>query len=105
MSNKHDDGSQAWFDAQMRMRAQQRHNQRNTNPLDQRVTYKDPAAKEAEIHDPYIRDLVAKRAQQPHYGPIPLEKEVNRKYSRSMIIVFESKICPTNSSPISNLSR
>jgi hypothetical protein len=73
MTNKYDDGSQAWFDAQMRMRAQQRHNQRNTNPLDQRVTYKDQAAKEAEIHDPFIRELIAK---QPHYGPIPLEKEV-----------------------------
>jgi len=77
MSNKHDDGSQAWFDAQMRMRAQQRHNQRNNNPLDQRVTYKDQAAKEAEIHDPFIRELIAKRNQQPHYEAVPLNKEVN----------------------------
>jgi len=72
---KSDDGSQAWFDAQLRMRAQQRNN-KSQNPLDRRVTYKDPALKEAEIHDPYIRDLVARRAQQPHYGPIPLDKEV-----------------------------
>jgi hypothetical protein len=72
-----DDGSQAWFDAQLRMRAQQRNNQRNTNPLDRRVTpHKDPVVKEAEIHDPYIRDLVARRAEQPHYGPVPLDKEV-----------------------------
>jgi len=76
MSNKYDDGSQAWFDAQIRMRAQQRLNQHNHNPLDQRVNYKDQSVKEAEINDPYIRDLVAKRSQQPHYGPIPLEKEV-----------------------------
>jgi hypothetical protein len=77
MSNKHDDGSQAWFDAQMRMRTQQRHNQRSNNPLDQRVTYKDQTAKEAEIHDPFIRDLIAKRNQQPHYEAVPLNKEVN----------------------------
>lgn len=78
MSNKFDDGSQAWFDAQMRMRAQQRHNNnRSQNPLDRRVNVvQDQSAKEAEIQDPYIRELVAKRAQQPHYGPIPLEKEV-----------------------------
>lgn len=77
MSNKHDDGSQAWFDAQVRMRSQQRHNQRSSNPLDQRVTYKDQATKEAEIHDPFIRDLIAKRNQQPHYEAVPLNKEVN----------------------------
>jgi hypothetical protein len=77
MSNKFDDGSQAWFDAQVRMRAQQRHNNnRSQNPLDRRAAVQDPTAKEAEIHDPYIRELIAKRAQQPHYGPIPLEKEV-----------------------------
>lgn len=77
MSNKFDDGSQAWFDAQVRMRAQQRHNNnRSQNPLDRRAAVQDPAAKEVEIHDPYIRELIAKRAQQPHYGPIPLEKEV-----------------------------
>lgn len=76
-NNKSDDGSQAWFDAQLRLRAQQRHNNnRSQNHLDRRVTVQDPAAKEAEIHDPYIRELIAKRAQQPHYGPIPLEKEV-----------------------------
>ena len=73
-----DDGSQAWFDAQLRMRAQQRHNNnRSQNPLDRRVTVQDPAAKQAEIHDPYIRELIAKREQQPHYGPIPLDKEIN----------------------------
>ena len=77
MSNKFDDGSQAWFDAQLRMRAQQRHNNKSHNPLDRRVNVShDPVAKQAEIQDPYIRELVAKRAQQPHYGPIPLEKEV-----------------------------
>lgn len=76
MSNKFDDGSQAWFDAQLRMRAQQRYNNKSQNPLDRRVTVQDPAVKQAEIQDPYIRELVAKRAQQPHYGPIPLEKEV-----------------------------
>lgn len=76
MSNKFDDGSQAWFDAQLRIRAQQRYNNKSQNPLDRRVAIQDPAAKQAEIHDPYIRELVAKRAQQPHYGPIPLEKEV-----------------------------
>lgn len=83
MTNKSDDGSQTWFDAQLRMRAQQRHNPNKSsqNPLDRRVVaphqQQDPTVKEAEIHDPYIRDLVAKRAQQPHFGPIPLDKEVN----------------------------
>jgi hypothetical protein len=76
-NNRSDDGSQAWFDAQLRMRAQHRHNNnRSQNPLDRRVTVQDPAAKQAEINDPYIRELIAKRAQQPHYSPIPLDKEV-----------------------------
>lgn len=80
MSNfKSDDGSQAWFDAQQRMRSQQlNNNNKSQNPLDRRVNIaRDPSVKEAEIRDPYIRDLIAKRAQQPHYGPIPLDKEVN----------------------------
>lgn len=68
MSNNDD-----WYAAHMRARQQKNSN----NPLDRRVTYKDPAAKEAEIQDPYIRELVAKRAQQQHYEPVPLNKEVN----------------------------
>lgn len=75
---KEDDGSQAWFDQQLRTRHQQRQNQRNINPLDRRIQPPtDPAQKETEIHDPYIRELIAKRNQQPHYEPVPLSKEVN----------------------------
>ena len=53
---------------------------RNSN-LDRRVNVTrpsahDPIIKEAQIQDPYIRDLVAKRAQQTHYGPTPLDREV-----------------------------
>lgn len=51
---------------------------RNSN-LDRKVSVTrplDPSIKEAQIQDPYIRDLVAKRAQQAHYGPTPLDREV-----------------------------
>ena len=51
---------------------------RNSN-LDRKVNVTrplDPSIKEAQIQDPYIRDLVAKRAQQAHYGPTPLDREV-----------------------------
>ena len=51
---------------------------RNSN-LDRKVNVTrplDPSIKEAQIQDPYIRDLVAKRAQRPHYGPTPLDREV-----------------------------
>jgi len=53
---------------------------RNSN-LDRKVNVTrpstpDPSIKEAQIQDPYIRDLVAKRAQQTHYGPTPLDREV-----------------------------
>lgn len=53
---------------------------RNSN-LDRKVNVTrpstpDPTIKEAQIQDPYIRDLVAKRAQQTHYGPTPLDREV-----------------------------
>lgn len=51
---------------------------RNSN-LDRKVSVTrplDPSIKEAQIQDPYIRDLVAKRAQRPHYGPTPLDREV-----------------------------
>ena len=51
---------------------------RNSN-LDRKVNVArslDPSIKEAQIQDPYIRDLVAKRAQQPHYNPTPLDRVV-----------------------------
>ena len=51
---------------------------RNSN-LDRKVNVTrplDPSIKEAQIQDPYIRDLVARRAQQAHYGPTPLDREV-----------------------------
>lgn len=51
---------------------------RNSN-LDRKVSVTrplDPSIKEAQIQDPYIRDLVARRAQQAHYGPTPLDREV-----------------------------
>ena len=102
MSNKFDDGSQAWFDAQLRMRAQQRHNNKSQNPLDRRVNVShDSAVKQAETHDPYIRELVAKRAQQPHYGPIPLDKEV--KTSTDMEAISRQQTMLQQSSGINPL--
>ncbi len=78
-NRRSDDGSQAWFDQQVRSRQQRHQTQGNSKSyLDQKVNQPqiDQAAKEAQITDPYIRDLVARRAQQPHFNPVPIEKEV-----------------------------
>jgi len=71
-----DNGSQQWFDATMRSRMQQRavtkqhNNQRSNSCLDQKVNTQ--PQQPAEINDPYIKNLVESRQQQPFYSPAHL---------------------------------
>ena len=74
-----DDGSEQWFDQLAKQRIQERvqHRQKNHQQqdsyLDRKVTtvqHRQP--QQEEVHDPYIKQLIEARQNQPFYGPAHL---------------------------------
>lgn len=77
---KSDDGSDQWLDQLTRQRLQERvqsrqpSQQNNKSYLDQKVStfHHNQQQQPSEITDPYIKNLVESRQQQPFYGPAHL---------------------------------
>jgi hypothetical protein len=78
-----DDGSEQWFDQLAKQRINERVQQRQGNNqkvnqksyLDRKVTTVQQPQQE-EIHDPFIKNLVESRQNQPFYGPAHLQGQV-----------------------------
>jgi len=92
-----DDGSEQWLDQLAKQRIQERvqHRQINRNQqsnqsyLDRKVSSVQQQNHQEEIRDPYIKQLIESRQQQPFYGPAHLGGQV---LDRSLAANYEVEI-------------